>query len=129
MLCSRIDGWRIYRYLGAQMNPILQEGVSIVPRCRRKDVHTSHESAQAATKGAGRHASTILTCLVFEGPQTASQIAGWTGIDSVEVTRRLSDLYRMGKIKRIQTGTYDGKPIYKTRLTPSGRKACVWRLA
>jgi predicted ArsR family transcriptional regulator len=111
------------------MNPIIQSGVSIVPRARHKDVHTSHESARSALKGAGRHASTILTCIVFDGPQTASQISGWTGIDSVEITRRLSDLHRLGKVKRIQTGTFDGKPIYKTRLTPSGRPACVWMLA
>lgn len=110
------------------MSIVIQEGVSIVPRCRRKDVHTSHESAQAATKGAGRHATGILVCLLLEGPQTASELSGWINVDSVEVTRRLSDLYRMGKIKRIQTGTYDGKPIYKTRLTPSGRPSCVWRL-
>lgn len=96
------------------------------PLSHRDDPHTSRTAADSMQVHAGVHRTAILTALAFYGAKTAHEIAAMIGLDSVQVTRRLSELHDDGKVQRRETGTADGKPIYHTRKSPSGRPACVW---
>jgi len=115
----------------------IRTGYSIVPRARQSDPHTSHEAAQQNLSAAAHHVAVLLALKLF-GASTAAEITARlsadvggisVGFDSVEVTRRLSDLHKAGKIKRREVGTYKGRAIYHTRKGPSGRAMAVWYLA
>jgi len=80
-------------------------------------------------QGAHRHRVVVLTCLLLFGGQTIHQIAARTGLTHVQVARRTAELHDHKTIERIEVGTYDGKPRYQTRNSPSGRPCCVWRVA
>lgn len=112
--------------------PVIRRGLSIAtpPRARNSDPHTSTSAAKSMAKGARAHQDAILHALATSGAQTAHELAiALFPLDSVQITRRLSELNEDGKITRRQMAvTADGKPIYQTRLSPSGRPACVWHL-
>lgn len=107
----------------------VRRGDSIVPRVHRLDPHTSHQAAASAVEIAGRHQVSILVCLKLYGAKTGHEIAEQLGLDYIQVAKRLTELHEAGKVDRRQTGMFQGKPIYHTRASPSGRPACVWYLA
>lgn len=106
------------------MNAILQPGFSIV--ARSTDPHTSHARRNMSLSEARRVA--ILAAVKLHGPMNVSEIAGWIGIPEDEVNRRCSDLRTAGRLKRIETGTFNGKPIYRTRLSSKGEASCLLML-
>ncbi len=99
-------------------------------KARTTDVHTSHEAAGAITHLARKHRAGILAALAIYGPQTGHEIAARLGLTEeitwIPVSKRLPELREQGTIERRETGTHNGKPLYHTRLSPSGRQACVW---
>ncbi len=102
-----------------------------VPLSHRNDPQTSLDAAVSMREVSTHHRVQILTALRLYGPMTSHQCAERCGFDHWSVAaRRLTELAdpRVGKVEKIETGTFDGKPIYLTRKTPSGRQACVWRL-
>lgn len=63
------------------------------PRARRTDPLTSHEAAAAQTDGkCYREYRAIVACLTDHGPHGKDGIARLTGIDGVEVARRLTEI-------------------------------------
>lgn len=108
----------------------LQPGSSIGPRARRTDPHTSKDAAASASGVASRHRVACLICLRFYGHNgmTGHEIAAKTGLTVEQVCRRLPELHEQGTIDREQVGTMDGKPLYRTRNSPSGRPCAVWRV-
>jgi predicted Rossmann fold nucleotide-binding protein DprA/Smf involved in DNA uptake len=115
----------------------LQRGQSIVPRdskgnarplSRRNGPHTSDTTAESMQQGALQHRAKVLACLVVYGPQTFWQIAARTGLDGQQVNKRLPELQKQGTIDRITIGLQDGKPIFKTLNSPSGRPCAIWRV-
>ena len=84
---------------------------------RTNDPDTSHDAADAARGLAKHHKAIIVDVLVFEG-LTSAEISERCGLTYWQVTRRVSDLKHDGAV--IDSG--------ERRLTPNGRKACVWRL-
>ena len=90
-----------------------------VTHARPTDPDTSHEAAQQAEGPARRHKRIIVGVLRVWGPLASYEIADrCAALDYWQVTRRISDLRRDGKVE--DSGA--------RRLTPNGRPAGVWRL-
>jgi DNA-binding MarR family transcriptional regulator len=85
-------------------------------RARRKDPETSHKAASRVNEFAFAHYALILEAL-DTGDLTIHEIAQKTGLDSVQVARRLAELEKKGL----------AEPTEETRLSPSGRPCRVWR--
>lgn len=83
---------------------------------RTTDPWTSHAAAAARHTFATGHAAKVLACLQLFGPQTKDEIAGKTGLTSVQVDRRLPDLKTKGL----------AHPTGETRQSLSGRPERVW---
>lgn len=88
------------------------------PRARQSDSWTSHAAAQRVAEFAGSHIDVILACLVRHGPQTIDEIAKRTPLNSVQISRRLSECDRRGL----------AEPTGLCRLSASGRPERVWRV-
>jgi DNA-binding transcriptional ArsR family regulator len=62
-------------------------------RARRTDAQTSHDAAELVELGlADQRRRDIYSALELEGPMTFKEIAGCTGIEQHEVSRRLSEI-------------------------------------
>jgi len=90
---------------------------------RKNDPQTSKEAAKQVQEFSANHKTRILDALNLLTEATAHEIAPHCGIDSVAVTRRLSELADDGLIYCPNQNGCD-----MTRKTPSGRYARVWRL-
>lgn len=100
------------------------------PLARATDPITSHQAAAQAVSLASSHHALILTAVTLYGAQTAHEIAPRIDLSAHQVLKRCGELERAGKLARTKTGGYvDGRPLYWCRKTPSGRLACVWKLA
>ena len=94
-------------------------------KAHRADPPTSHTAARHARSLASRHQAIILDVLRASGPSTGHEIAAATEhrLDGAEelnreqVMRRCKEMREQGLVS--DTG--------KTRATPSGRQAVVWR--
>lgn len=95
-------------------------------KSHRNDPHTSVQAAESAAGKAQHMRTATRTALRLYGPQTSHEIAARMGCHWSDVARRITELIVDGKVAREQTGTYEGRPIYRTRLTPSGKPACVY---
>ena len=84
---------------------------------RRSDPDTSFLAADAAGGLATRHKATIATVLA-SGRLTSAEISDRCDLNYWQVARRIADL------KHDQLVCDSGL----RRLSPNGRKACVWRL-
>lgn len=62
------------------------------PNARATDPMTSHEAAESATDLAERHKKMILEALRKHGPMGKDSIATRTGLDGVQVARRMKEL-------------------------------------
>ncbi len=85
---------------------------------RLNDPDTSVQAAQCARHLAKQHKKIVANALSLGG-LTSSEISDRCELTYWQVTRRVSDLKHDGVV--IDSGL--------RRLTPNGRKACVWRLA
>ena len=104
-------------------------GELIWPKSHRNDPQTSTDAAQSMTDVSRQHRVQCLTALALYGPMTADEVALKCGFNHRSIAaRRLTELDQAQAIERIETGTYDGKVIYQTRKTASGRAACVYRV-
>lgn len=83
----------------------------------RNDVETSKEAAENSEKFRSTHYAKILKALE-EKPMGKDRISQATGLESIQVSRRLSDLLRLGKIER--TG--------EKEKSKSGMRECVYSL-
>lgn len=80
------------------------------PRARKTDPSTSHEAAKFAySTKADRERAAIYRALVFRGELTPKEIAGITGIDYIEVQRRMSETEGIAPTK----GRRDGCRIWR----------------
>ena len=79
-------------------------------------------------EGAHQHRIKVLTCLVLFGPQTGYQISDRTGLSYQAISKRLPELKEQGTIDRITIGLQNGKALYKTLDSPSGRACAIWRV-
>jgi hypothetical protein len=84
------------------------------PVARRHDPPTSHAAAASITKAAKDHHYAIIN--VLWKPMTIYHIARLTGLDHVQVARRMPELAAMGKA--MTTG--------KTAPGPAGRECRLW---
>lgn len=84
-------------------------------RARRSDPETSHAAA-AQLSSAEAHCGAILGALA-DGEATIYQIASRTGLNHVQVARRLPELKADGK----------AVPTGQTAAAPTGRQCRVWR--
>ena len=69
------------------------------PRVRNTDPLTSWQAAGSAKDLANRHARLIVDCLKKYGALGKDGIAAQTGLESMQVARRLHELERDGEIK------------------------------
>lgn len=67
------------------------------PRVRKSDPMTSYESADNAENFADKHYEKILSALVV--PMGKDAIARKTGLDKNQVSRRMPELQRLGKVE------------------------------
>lgn len=86
---------------------------------RTSDPFTSHAAAESLQEFAGGHCDRILACLERHGPQTKDEIAERTGLNAVQVDRRLPDLKKAGK----------AYPTGDCRPSRSARPERVWAAA
>jgi predicted ArsR family transcriptional regulator len=107
---------------------LVRQGLSIVPPSRRTDPHTSKQAAESMVQGASRHRASILMALKLYKEMTIYEIASLIGLSHVQVARRTAELCKAGKIQRIVTGQVDGKDIFWTRNSPTGRACAVWQI-
>jgi len=99
--------------LFARNNPV-KEGLS-----RRTDPVSSLEAGREVVKtGTSSHHREIILSHMEIYPLTNSQLASRAGLDQYQVTRRMTELERMGKVER--------GPIVECPIL--GRKAGTWRL-
>lgn len=94
-----------------------------VKRARRTDPDTSREAAKQSHGLAAEHVEKIrcaLQCIEqqMRSDATAHELAYFTGLTNVQISRRLAEMEEAGLIK----------PSGNTRPTPSGRPARCWRL-
>jgi transcription initiation factor IIE alpha subunit len=68
------------------------------PRYRKTDPLTSWQAAGSAKDLAKRHAQMIVDCLAKGGALGKDGIAAITGLESMQVARRLHELEREGEI-------------------------------
>ena len=88
------------------------------PRARESDPLTSWIAADQATSLAQRHSNKILDAL-SQGPAGKDGICALTGLDGVQVARRLPELQRLGFVKL--TG--------KTVMSKTNRPEREWQLS
>ncbi len=82
----------------------------------RGDPDTSHEAAETTVELRRRHLNAVRGALA-NGPLAAEQIADRTGLNTLQVMKRISDL-------RNQKAVTETKIEYRNR--SSGKKATVW---
>jgi len=75
------------------------------PAARATDPPTSHEAAERAERFSTGHYAQILEAL-RESPGSKTQLSARTGINDVEVGRRISDLLGVG---RVLVHSHDGR--------------------
>lgn len=85
-------------------------------RARRRDPETSQVAAGSAREFSARHAAKIWCALRDEGPATIYELAQRTGLDHVQIARRLSEMQ-----------PWHAEPTGESRAGPSGRPCRVWR--
>jgi predicted ArsR family transcriptional regulator len=85
---------------------------------RTTDPDTSHDAAINAIIFAKSHQKRILACLRWHGDMTAHEMEQHTGLNYVQIDRRMHELV---KAKLVQDSGI-------RRATPSGGKAIVWEL-
>jgi predicted ArsR family transcriptional regulator len=81
------------------------------------DIDTSHAAAERAESMADRHKALVYAALKT-GPLASEQIARITGLNALQVMKRISDLRNEDAV--IDSG--------ERRPTVSGRMAAVWKL-
>lgn len=86
---------------------------------RRDNINTSHDAAERAEGLAARHKALVYEVLHRDGPLASEQIAAITGLDALQVMKRISDLRNESAV--IDSG--------ERRPTRTGRSAAVWKLA
>ena len=84
---------------------------------RRGDIDTSHDAAETIEDMATQHKARVYSALV-SGPKTSQELASHTGLEYLQVVRRVSDLKNDGAIA--DSGA--------RRPTKSGRQAAVWHV-
>jgi predicted ArsR family transcriptional regulator len=87
------------------------------PRARNTDPETSHIAAAGVEAFAGEHHAKILQAL--DAPGTIHELAERTGLDHVQVARRMIELERSKWVIRLE----------ETRPSPRGRPCRIWRRA
>jgi hypothetical protein len=90
-----------------------------IPRSRRTDALTSREAAQSMVMVAATHRALIWNALRTAGPAGRFEIAELTGLDPVQVARRVAELVSQGLLRRVPR---------RTETTPSGRTGGVWEV-
>ena len=90
----------------------------IFNRVRTSDPTTSYEAADSAKDFASRHAGLIVDCLEKYGALGKDGIAAQTGLESMQVARRLHELSNINLIEL--TG--------RTVKSKSGRNEREWRI-
>jgi predicted transcriptional regulator len=91
--------------------------LNLFPRVRKDDPITSYEAADSINESADKHHKIIQDCLKDCGPLGKDGIAGLTGLESTQVSRRLSEMKTLGLISL--TG--------KTVKSNSGRNEREWK--
>jgi predicted transcriptional regulator len=72
--------------------------LNLFPRVRKDDPITSYEAADSIEQSAAKHQKMIEECLKNNGPLGKDGIAGLTGLDSTQVSRRLNEMKVLGLI-------------------------------
>jgi predicted transcriptional regulator len=91
----------------------------VIPGVRRSDPETSLAAANSMLAGAADHRAKILAVLQDGIPRTYVEIAEACGLDPIAVARRMSELAKLGQVRRLAA----------TKPTPSSRAAHLWEAA
>lgn len=89
----------------------------IHPRARKSNPDTSHEAAKRVDEFADKHKAKILKALEIK-PMGKDRIARHTGLEPIQVSRRLSELRREGKVEMTD----------QKELSNAKRNERIWRL-
>lgn len=96
-----------------------QLALELSPRSRSHDPSTSVAAAGRVSEFASAHFDRILSAL--DRPRTIAEIADATGLDPVQVARRMPEMQRANLVAVAQSYGHD-----VTRPGPSGRPQRVW---
>lgn len=103
------------------MSALSQLPLDFSKRARRDDPATSKEAAVRVIDFAHGHYALIIGALGLQGDATIYELAARTGLDHVQVARRLPELSQAMPARIFDTG--------RTKPSPSGRPCRIWRLA
>ena len=92
------------------------------PRAHRHDPKPSHDAAIAARAFAETHAGIVLSGLRRLPLSTSAELARVMPFDLTETRRRLDDLKRSGRVRRIEPNS-DSTPC-----AVSGKRVCRWEV-
>ena len=90
--------------------------IDFTQRARRDDPVTSHQAAARVVEFAHAHQAVIVGSLMSQGSGTIYEIAARTGLDHVQVARRMAEL------EALQVA----RPTAETKPSPKGRPCRVW---
>lgn len=93
-----------------------------IPRARAKDPATSQQAGLRSKQFSVGHETLIRAALKLYGPMTAHEMQPYTGLDYVQIDRRIAAMRRANAVQAY--AGQDGAPV--TRRTPSGGSATVW---
>jgi hypothetical protein len=92
------------------------------PLARTTDPDTSHDAAWLTAQFSESHRIRILRVLLWKGDMTAHEMEKYTGLNYVQIDRRMHELTNPKK------GIALVKDSGIRRATPSGGRAIVWEL-
>lgn len=92
---------------------------------RKSDPVQSAAAGERAVAFAGSHRELLLAALKKHGPKTAHELELYTGLNYVQIDRRMHEL-RAANEARAYVQHIDGCLVEIKRTTPSGGLAQVW---
>lgn len=107
MIQGNLFGWR--------ENETPESRFDIHPRSRRNNPETSKEAAKRVDEFADSHYAKILNALTC--PMGKDRIARATSLEPIQVSRRLSELRRLGKVEMLE----------QTELSNAKRNERLWQ--
>jgi predicted ArsR family transcriptional regulator len=94
---------------------------------RKSDPGQSAAAGERAVAFSGSHRELILAALKKHGPMTAHELERYTGLNYVQIDRRMHEL-RAANEARAYVQYIDGCKVEIKRSTPSGGMAQVWEV-
>lgn len=101
-----------------------QLSIEFSARARSADPATSHAAAASVQSFGKQHHAVITFALLHNGPSTLYELARHTGLQHIQIGRRMSELEQLGRVRPL---VMNGERV--TRRGDTGRQCTVWALA